>query len=65
MRNLDSAVDFVAPNASCAYVLSRNCTVFFNFYSLNIRIPFSSGMSVGMGNVISGNLSLTTYFTLS
>lgn len=62
---LDSAVDFVASYASCAYVFSGNCSVFYNSYSLNVSIPFSSCMSVGMGNVISGNLTFTTYFTLS
>ena len=64
-ERLDGAVDFVAAYASCAYVLSRNCSVLFNFYSLNVCIPFSSGMPVGMGNVVSGYLALTTYFTLS
>ena len=64
MLNLDSSVYFSGSDASCAYIDSGNSAVFFNFYRLNIGIPLSSGMTVGVGNVVSGNLTLTADCTL-
>jgi len=49
---LNGALDFIAANASCAYVLSRNGSVFYHSNCLDICIPFSSGVSVGMGHAI-------------
>ena len=65
MRKLDGTVYFAGSQASSAYFGFSDCTVLFDPYSLNISIPFSSGVSVGMGYIISGNLSFSANFTLS
>ena len=56
--------NFTGSDASSAYVLSGNSAVFFNLNGLDIGIPLSSGMAIGVGNVVSGNLTLTANITL-
>jgi hypothetical protein len=51
--------------ASGADVLLDGNSVFFDSDSLDISIPLSSGMAIGVGNVVSGNLTLTTDLALS
>ena len=62
---LHSSGYFSGSDASCAYVLSGNGSVFFNLYGLNVCVPLSSGMTIGVGNVVSGNLALTTNIAFS
>jgi len=62
---LDGTVYFAGSDASCAYFCFSDCTVIVDSYSLNVRIPLSSSVSVGMGYVVSGNLALSTNFALS
>ena len=62
---LDGAVYFTGSETTRANLGSSNFTVFFDSDVLNIRIPLSSRMSVGMRNVISGNLSFTANLALS
>jgi hypothetical protein len=52
--------DFTGSDASCAYVLSGNGTAFLYLDGLDVYVPFSSGMTIGMGYIVSGNLALTT-----
>lgn len=49
--------------ATCAYVGLSDRTVFFNSNRLDIRIPFSSGMSVGVRNSVSRSLTFSANFT--
>ena len=62
---LDGTVDLVRSDASCAYVRSSYCTIVVDSYSLNVCIPLSSAVSVGMGYCVTGNLSLSANFTFS
>ena len=61
---LHSSGYFSGSDASCAYILSGNSAVFFNLDGLDVGIPLSSGMTVGVGNVVSGYLTLTANITL-
>lgn len=54
--------NLVGADASRAYVLSGNGSIFIHFDGLNVSVPFSSCMPVGVGYIVSGNLSLTTNF---
>ena len=56
---LECSANLTGSDASGAYVHSGNGAVLLNLYALNVSIPLSSGMSVGVGNVVSGNLTLT------
>lgn len=61
---LDGTVDLIGSDASGTNISSSYCSVVIDSDSLDVRIPFSSGMSIGMGYVVSGNLSLSANFTL-
>lgn len=61
--NLDCSGNLTGANASCTNILSGYCAVFFNFNSLDIGVPFSSGMFVRVAHVITGYLPFTTDFT--
>ena len=65
VSNLDGTVDLIRSDTSCAYVCSSYCTVVVDSYSLNVSIPLSSSVSVGMGYTVSGNLSLSANLTFS
>ena len=62
---LHSSGNFTGSDASCAYVLSGDSTVFFNLYRLNVSVPLSSGVTVGVGYCVTGYLTLTTNFAFS
>ena len=61
---LDGAVDLACSDASGAYVSFSYFAIVIDSNSLNVGIPFSLGMSVGMGYIVARNLSLATYFAL-
>ena len=64
--NLDGTVYFIGSDASCAYIRFSDSPVgFFHSYCLNIRVPLSSCMSVGVGYRVSRYLSLTADLALS
>ena len=56
---LHGAVYFAGSETTCANFRSSDDTVLFDSDRLDVRIPLSSRVSVGVGYVISGNLSLT------
>ena len=63
---LDGTVHFIWFYTFCAHVSFSYCAVFLSdSYSLDISIPFSSGMSVGVGYSVTWYLSLTANFALS
>ena len=62
---LDGTADLVRSDASCAYVSSSYCTIVVDSYSLDVCIPLSSAVSVGMGYCVTRNLTLSAYFTFS
>ena len=49
----------------CADVDPFNSSVLLNSYSLDVSVPLSSCMTIGVGNVISGNLTLSADLALS
>ena len=53
-----------AETASADFHLLRG-TVFLNSDGLNVRVELSLGVSVGVGNVIAGSLTLAANFTFS
>lgn len=65
VSNLDGTVDLVRSDASGTYVSSSNSTVIVDSYSLNVCIPLSSRVSVGMGYTVAGNLSFSANLTFS
>ena len=64
-RKLDGTGDLVGSDASCAYISSSNCTIVIDSDSLNVCIPLSSCVSVGMRNSVTGNLTFSANFTFS
>ena len=63
LMQLDGTVYFSGSQAFRADIGSSDRAIVINSYSLNIRVPFSSGMSVRMGNLIPGRLTLSANFT--
>ena len=62
----DGTVYFVGFETFCANVGSSHCSVVIYYsYCLDVSVPFSLCVSVGMGNSISGHLSLTADLALS
>lgn len=57
--------NFTGSDASCAYVLSGYGTVFFNLNRLNVGVPLSSGVTIGVGYSVTGYLTLTANFAFS
>ena len=49
---LDRSVDLAGTDASGAYLSPENCAVFFNSDSLDVGVPFSSGMSVRVAYIV-------------
>lgn len=49
---LDRSVDLAGTDASSAYLSPENCAVFFNSDSLDVGVPFSSGMSVRVAYIV-------------
>ena len=63
--SLDGSFDLAGSHASCADFCSSDCTVVHDTYRLDIRIPLSLAVSVGMADLVAGHLSLSADFTLS
>lgn len=59
------ADDLARSQASGADLRSSDGVAVFNSYSLNVRVPFPSGMSHGMRYIISGGLTFSADLTLS
>ena len=59
------SLNLAGADASGANVLSGYCAVFLNSYGLDVGIKLSFGMTVGVGNIVSGYLTLTTDLTFS
>jgi hypothetical protein len=57
--------DFAGTDAARADVLSDDGAVFLDSDTLNVGIPLSSGVSVGVGNVVAGYLTLAADLALS
>ena len=49
----------------CADVDPFNSSVLLNSYSLDVSVPLSPCMTIGVGYVISGNLTLSADLALS
>ena len=49
----------------CADIDPFNGSVLLNSYSLDVSIPLSSGMTIGVGYVVTGNLTLSADLALS
>ena len=56
---------FAGPEAVCADIDPSYGSVLLNFYSLDIGVPLSPCMTVGVGYVVSGNLTLSADLALS
>jgi hypothetical protein len=65
MHFLQSSRNFAGADAAGADVLSDDRAVFFHSYALDVGVPLSSGVSVGVGNVVAGNLTLAADLTFS
>ena len=61
----DGSLDLARSEAAGADFCLSHLAVFFDPYGLDVRIPLSSGVSVGVGYVIAGNLSFSANLTLS
>ena len=62
---LHRAGNFSGSDASGANVLLDDGAVFLDSDGLNICVPLSSGMTIGVGYVVTGNLALATDLALS
>ena len=62
---LDRSFDLAGSHASCADFCSSDCSVVIDTYSLDVCVPFSLAVSVGMADLITGNLSFAANFTSS
>ena len=61
----DGTVDLARSEAACAYGSFSYSAVIIDPYGLDISIPFSLCMDVGVRNSISRCLTLAAYFTFS
>ncbi len=57
--------NFSGFDAACADVDPSGSSVLFHSYSLDIGVPLSPCMTIGVGYVVSGNLALATDLALS
>ena len=64
MELVSSSLNLAGADAAGANVLSGHSTIFLDSYSLDIGVKLSLGMAVGVGNVVSGYLTLTADLTL-
>lgn len=62
---LDGPGYFTGTDASRAYVFSGDGAIFNYSNRLDVGVPFSSGMSIGMAHVVSRNLALATNLAFS
>ena len=60
-----SSGNFTGSEAVCADVDPLYGSVILNFYSLDIGVPLSSRVTVGVGYVVAGNLTLSADLALS
>ena len=65
LTKLDGTVDLAGSHALRANIGSSDRTVIIDSDRLDVGIPLSSRMSIRMGYLISGNLTLSANFTLS
>ena len=63
MYGLDGTVNLARSQTTCANIRLSDRTVLVDSYTLNICIPFSSGVSIRVRNSVSGSLSFTANFT--
>ena len=56
--------NFSGFDAACADVDPSGRSVLFHSYSLDIGVPLSPGMTIGVGYVVSGYLTLAADLTL-
>jgi hypothetical protein len=61
----DGTVDLARSEAACAYGSLSYSAVIIDPYGLDISVPFSFCMDVGVRNSISRCLTLAAYFTFS
>jgi hypothetical protein len=61
----DGTVDLARSEAACAYGSLSYSAVIIDPYGLDISVPFSLCMDVGVRNSISRCLTLAAYFTFS
>ena len=61
---LQSSGDFAGADAAGADVLSDNGAVLLDSDALDVGVPLSSGVSVGVGNVVAGYLALAANIAL-
>ena len=64
MQFLQSSRDFAGADAAGADVLSDDRAVFLDSHALDVSVPLSSGVSVGVGNVVAGYLALAANIAL-
>ena len=65
IRFLDGTGDLAGSQACCANVRFPNGSVIVDPDRLNVRVPFSSGMDIRMGNLVSADLTLPANLALS
>lgn len=63
-RSLKSSFNFAGLHAASAHLHPSYGTVIIHPYRLDVRIPFSLGVDIGMAYLVAGNLALTTDLTL-
>ena len=61
----DGTVDLARSEAACAYGSFSDSAVIVDPYGLDVGVPFSLCMDVGVRNSISRCLTLAAYFTFS
>ena len=61
----DGTVDLARSEAACAYGSLSYSAVIIDPYGLDISVPFSLCMDVGVRNCVSRCLTLAAYFTFS
>ena len=61
----DGTVDLARSEAACAYGSFSDSAVIVDPYGLDIGVPFSLCMDIGVRNSISRCLTLAAYFTFS
>ena len=73
-KDLHGQVVFISVSLLCAIESAETTSadfhllrgsVFLNSDGLNVRVELSSGMPVGVGNVVAGSLTLAANFTFS
>jgi hypothetical protein len=58
---LNGSTNLIGANASCANFPLQDRTVFINFNSLDVGVPFSLGMPIGVAHVVSGSLAFSAH----